>query len=101
MVFLKKAYSSLAHLPKCTLFVSQNFAQVLFSISLGTAVIPKRNEKQRLCKLFFFFEGANKKYYGRCANGEFYFEGVTSFLFIKYLFDYLFIYLFIYLLTGS
>ena len=56
MVFLKKAYSSLAHLPKCTLFVSQNFAQVLFSISIGTAVIPKRNEKQRLCKLFFFRE---------------------------------------------
>ena len=26
MVFLKKAYSSLAHLPKCTLFDPQNFA---------------------------------------------------------------------------
>ena len=27
-------------------------AYVLFSISLGTAVIPRRNEKQRLCKNF-------------------------------------------------
>ena len=26
-------------------------AYALFSISLGTALIPKRNEKQRLCKL--------------------------------------------------
>ena len=64
MVFLKKAYSSLAHLPKCTLFVSQNFAQVLFSISLGTAVIPKRNEKQRLCKLFFFLRGQTRSTMG-------------------------------------
>ena len=26
-------------------------AYALFSISLGTALIPKRNEKQRLCKI--------------------------------------------------
>ena len=35
-----------------------------FSWSLGTAVIARRNEKQRLCK-------ANKVYYGRCASGIF------------------------------
>ena len=36
---------------KCTLFAPQNFAQAFFSISLGTAVIPRRNEKQRLSKI--------------------------------------------------
>ena len=41
----------LAHLPLYTLFAPQNFAQALFSISLGKAVIPRRNEKQRLCKI--------------------------------------------------
>ena len=41
-------------------------------ISLGTAVIPKRNKKERLCKIFFFFGGggANKVHHGRCASGE-------------------------------
>ena len=29
----------------------ENFARVLFSVSLGTAVIPRRNEKQRFCKI--------------------------------------------------
>ena len=29
-----------------------NFVYALFSISLGTAVIPRRNEKQRLCKIW-------------------------------------------------
>ena len=43
--------SPLAHIPKCTLFAAQNFAKALFSISLGTAVTPRRNEKQRLCKI--------------------------------------------------
>ena len=43
--------SPLAHIPECTLFAAQNFAKALFSISLGTAVIPSRNEKQRLCKI--------------------------------------------------
>ena len=43
-------------------------------ICLGTAVIPRRNEKT---KVVHFFGGAgggagtNKVYYGRCANGEF------------------------------
>ena len=32
-------------------FAPRNFALALFSISLGKAVIPKRNEKQRLCKI--------------------------------------------------
>ena len=44
--------SPLAHIPKCTLFAAQNFAKALFSISLGTAVTPRRNEKQRLCIFF-------------------------------------------------
>ena len=30
---------------------SPNFAWALFSISLGTAIKPRRNEKQRLCKI--------------------------------------------------
>ena len=34
------------------LFAPQTFAEFLFSISLGTAVIPGRNEKQRLCKIW-------------------------------------------------
>ena len=50
--------------------------------------------------LFYYFflggrGGGNKVYYGRCANGEFYFEGVISF-FIYLAFIQLFIYLFIY-----
>ena len=36
-------------------FPPKNFAWALFSISLGTAVIPRRNEKQR--------------YYGKCGSG--------------------------------
>ena len=43
-----------------------------FSVSLGTAVIPKRNEKQRLCKILGGGgggRGANKVHYGRCAGG--------------------------------
>ena len=48
------------------LFAPQNFAQALFSISLGTAVTRKRNKKQRLCKI----SGAKKVYYGRCARGK-------------------------------
>ena len=44
--------SPLAHIPKCTLFAAQNFVKALFSISLGTAVTPRRNEKQRLCKIW-------------------------------------------------
>ena len=45
-------YWPLAHLPWCTLFVPQSFAlSILFSISLGTAVILRRNEKQRLWKI--------------------------------------------------
>ena len=38
--------------PSCTLFAPQNFAQALFSISIGTAVIPRRNGKQRLFKIW-------------------------------------------------
>ena len=42
-------------------------------ISLGTTVIPKRNWKQCLCKMFFFFGGGgavNKLYYGLCEGHE-------------------------------
>ena len=43
--------SPLIHLPQCTAFAPQNFAWALFSIPLGMAVIPRRNEKQRQCRL--------------------------------------------------
>ena len=33
------------------LICPQNFVQAFFSISFGTAVIPRRNEKQRLSKI--------------------------------------------------
>ena len=40
-------------------------------ISLGTTVIPKRNWKQWLCKIFFWGGGAvNKLYYGLCEGHE-------------------------------
>ena len=41
-------------------------------ISLGTAVIPKRNKRQKVMQFFFFFGGGgtNKVHYGRCASGE-------------------------------
>ena len=42
------------------------FCIKLFSISMGTAVILRRNEKQRLYK----FRGANKVHHGRRASGE-------------------------------
>ena len=45
------------------------FAYVWFSISVGTAVIPRRNEKQRLCTIWGL-GGANKVHYGRCAGNE-------------------------------
>ena len=47
------------------------FAKALFQISLGTAVIPRRNEKQRLCKVFLLGGGGDKVHYGRCASGVF------------------------------
>ena len=40
----------------------QNLASAWFSISLGTAVIPRKNEKQRLCKIL----GGNL----RCIMGD-------------------------------
>ena len=46
-----------------------NFAQASFSISLGTAVIPRRNEEKTACKIWGGGGGgANKVYYGRCAS---------------------------------
>ena len=44
-----------------------------FSFSLRMAVIPRRNEKQRLCKIL----GGNKVHYGRCASGVFIISLVT------------------------
>ena len=41
----------------CTLFAPQNFAEALFSISLGMAAILRRNEKQRL--IYTTLWGAN------------------------------------------
>ena len=57
--------------PSCTLFAPQNFAQALFSISIGTAVIPRRNGKQRLLKIWGARGGGgtNKVLYGRCTSG--------------------------------
>ena len=54
-----------------TLFAPQNFAEALFSISLGTAVVPRRNEKQRLCKIWGLGAEANKVHCGRCTTGVF------------------------------
>ena len=48
------------------LFAHQNFAEALFSISLGTAVIPRKMKNDGYAK----FWGANKLHYGRCASGE-------------------------------
>ena len=39
-------------LPPPPLPTQKKITYALFSISLGTAVIPRRNEKQRLCKNF-------------------------------------------------
>ena len=52
--------------PSCTLFAPQNFAQALFSKSIGTAVIPRRNGKQSYAN----FWGANEVHYRRCASGK-------------------------------
>ena len=48
MLWFNFVHTPLAHLPyNCTLFAPQNFAQALFSISLGTAVIPRGNEMKK------------------------------------------------------
>ena len=47
MLWFNFVHAPLAHLPYCTLFAQQNFAQALFSISLGIAVIPRRNEMKK------------------------------------------------------
>ena len=52
-VSLRLAQYATSTLPIMHLVCPQNFAyKALFSISLGTAVIPRRNEKQRLCKIW-------------------------------------------------
>ena len=41
-----------------------------FKISLSVAVIPRGNEKQRLCKIILWGGGGgNRVHYGRCASG--------------------------------
>ena len=43
-------------------------------ICLGTAVIPRKNEKTKVVQFFFFFwggGGAKKVFFGWCANGKF------------------------------
>ena len=52
--------------PIMHLICPPKFAQALFSISLGMAVISRRNEKQRLCRIL---ARANKMHYSRCASG--------------------------------
>ena len=72
------------------LICPQNFAQALFSISLGAAVIPRRNEKKYKKKIkkkktvrqffFFFFGGGggiNKVHSGRFATGVLWVYGTT------------------------
>ena len=73
---LKKAaevsgQNSIRHLPIShnTPCLPPKFCIALSSISLGAAVIPGRNEKQRLRKTWGE-GGANKVYYGICENGE-------------------------------
>ena len=51
----------------------------LFSISLGTSTIPRRNEKQRLYNIL----GANKVHYGRCARGVHFILRIYLIIFIK------------------
>ena len=82
--------------PKMHLVWPPKFCLSIVFYSLGTAVIRRKNEKQSLSifYLFYFFGGGggNKVYYGKCANDEFYFEGVISFyLFSIYSIIYLFI----------
>ena len=62
----------------------------------------KTNFMQFFIYLFFFGGGVgggggNKVYHGRCVNGEFYFEGVISFLSII---AFIQLFFFFYLLTG-
>ena len=62
-----------SHLPQFTLFAlppsppppKKKLWLALFSISLGTAVKPSRNEKKNKGDTKFW--GANKVHYGRCA----------------------------------
>ena len=69
MLWFNFVHAPLAHLPYCTLFAPQNFAQALFSISLGIAVIPRRNEMKKKKKGYAKVWEANKVLYGRCASG--------------------------------
>ena len=60
-------------------FPPQNFAQPLFPNSPGYHSRPKRNRKQWLCKVFFFWGGGvNKVHYGLCENGEYFACSWTS-----------------------
>ena len=49
--------------------------QALFSISHGMAVIPRRNDKQRLCNCFFWEGGGGgdkeRMHYVKCGSGEY------------------------------
>ena len=69
------SYSLLAQLPKYTLFAPhppfptppKKFAQPLYLISLG---YYKSSQEKLMTMLMQKFLGANKVYYGRCANCE-------------------------------
>ena len=44
--------------------------QALFSISHGMAVIPRRNDKQRLCNCFFWGGGGGEGGHALCERGK-------------------------------
>ena len=60
----------LPHFPKCTLF-PKFCISIVFNFSWD-AVIPRRNEKQRLCNFFFVWGGGgggDKVHHGKCGSG--------------------------------
>ena len=58
--------SPLAHLTKCILFAPRNFTLALFPVSLGTAVIPRRNGLNKAYAKFAGLRGRGT----RCIMGD-------------------------------